>query len=203
MNNKLSTAGITGFRGSEESEDTLEDSMFDEYSVIPLFRFDQEEKEKEGDEQGEIILDELEGMKSHEKIVFKEIGEGETSGDNILLDPSETERMDLMFQRSKSNKLIYYTKCVLYLMQKYVSLTSRQMASLIGNLDSKHLYDILNVLCEYKILIQGGKEEKYLFRLCTKMAVLEPIISFSNLESEIQRIEREIMSIQDLINDLP
>lgn len=199
MNNEHELAIADESNYSEESENSLEADMHDEQTIGSPATLDNERSER--DEEGNDVLDELEGMRPQRRIAFAQIEEGEVSEFNIPLDPTDSETLKRLFNRTESNYLVYYTKCVIYLVQKYGALTVKQMASLIGNLGPKHLYDIINVLSEFKIFSRDSRDEGCLFKICAESPVPDPITDLNVLDNEISEIYAQIEHIQNLIDE--
>lgn len=68
------------------------------------------------------------------------------------------------------------------------------MSLLIGNLDSNQLYEILNVLCQYKIIIRGNKKAGWSCKICTECTVPEPLYDISKLDEKRAELVDELSS---------
>lgn len=191
MNGGHDTPSLDGISDSEESCNDLEADMYIESAIIPPDSSKKYEEKNYSEENSSY--DEFDGSRPRNRKIPTHVEQGEKSEFGIPLDPSDTLKMDKMFNRVGQHYLVY-TSCILYLLQKYGALNTRQMALLIGNLNSNQLYEILNVLCQFKIIIRGNKKAGWSCKICTECTVPEPLYDIIKLDEKRDELVDELSS---------
>lgn len=119
---------------------------------------------------------------------------------NEIVIPSgknDSEILDHIYNRKDINYLEFYTKSIIYLIQKYGRMTADELAKGIGGVKAKQLYDVLNALIEFKVL----KKEHREFEICTGEPIPEPVIDISNIEDDMEKVQEEIRKISNQLEE--
>lgn len=106
--------------------------------------------------------------------------------------------MELLYKDMYPAKSNYYTKCILFLFQKYGTLTANQIATTIGNVKAKQLYDYLNVMCDVGLLKKKNTEH---FVFMRNIRLIEPLNDLVKVKSRLELVKEEISGLEELIKN--
>lgn len=170
---------ITELRQQEEFDSLINDSNID---ILQRYTLDAIIKVKQELIQNKYVASKDKDTRMKHNIITKQ--------KKFDLNFSNTEKIILenIYNRKNSNYLEYYTKSILYLLQKYGKMTAEDLASCIGGIKAKQLYDVFNVLMEFNIIKKSDLE----YVICLEKQISEPIINIKRLEEELHKVQEEI-----------